>query len=66
MAKHGLRCTVYIEDDICEAKTEAERIAAKDTIIISALGEAGFILRIPKCVLDLSMCPVKRFLGFNL
>ena len=65
MAKHGLRCTVYIEDGICEARTEAECVAAKDTII-SALGEAGFILKIPKCVLNLCMCPVKRFLGFNL
>ena len=60
MAKHGatLHC-----DGICAARTEAQCDAAKH-VIISDLGEAGFILSIPKCVLD----PIQRgdWLGFIL
>ena len=59
----GLRCVVYIDDGIGAARTETECVAARD-VIISDLGEAGFILSIPKCVLD----PIQRgeWLGFVL
>ena len=59
----GLCCIVYIDDGICAARTEAECMAARD-VIVSDLGEAGFILSIPKCVLD----PIQKgnWLGFIL